>query len=129
MADDEPTAEDLLAMAQHPLAAVWRAGSDAATSPDFRDANGELNEAAYVRYALNVMRRVHREVVAAAESQGRTAGYAEAVRALRNDHEFWTFMEGHRHGEDMVEVANNPNGIAAEYLEASAAIPEESTDG
>lgn len=59
--------------------------SSAATSPDFRDADGELNEAAYVRYALNVMRRVHAEVAAAAESRGRTAGYTEAVANTRDE--------------------------------------------
>lgn len=58
----EPTEVDVIAMAEHPLIAVWQAGVSAATSEDFLDADGELNEAMYVRYALNVMRRVESEI-------------------------------------------------------------------
>lgn len=35
---DEPTEADVIAMADHPLIAVWQAGVSAATSPDFREA-------------------------------------------------------------------------------------------
>lgn len=65
--------------------------------------------------------------VAAAESRGRAAGYAEAIADLRDEHEFWTFMETHPLGEDAVEVANNPGRVCADYLEsiASRATTEE----
>jgi hypothetical protein len=61
---DQPTEADVIAMADHPLVAVWQAGVSAATSPDFRDDDDELDEARYVRYALNVMRRTHAQVEA-----------------------------------------------------------------
>jgi hypothetical protein len=50
-------------------------------------------------------------------------GTAEAVKeevldALRDDDRFWRFMEKHALGEDAAEVAVNPNGVCADYLEA-----------
>lgn len=60
----DPSDADVIAMSQHPLHAVWCAGGDASNSPDFRDPDGVLDEAAYVRYGLNVMRRVYADVEA-----------------------------------------------------------------
>lgn len=37
------------------LRSVWRAAVDAVTSKDFRNADGELNEDAYLRYQRNVI--------------------------------------------------------------------------
>lgn len=95
----EPSEADVIAMADHPLIAVWQAGVSAATSLDFRDADDELNEAMYVRYALNVMRRVHAEV----EAQVR-AKVAEEIRQHAQDEirlqSSWLW---HRLGESLLE--------------------------
>jgi len=87
--EDEPTEADVIAVADHPLTAVWQAGVSAATSPDFRDADGELNEAMYVRYALNVMRRVHAQVEAQVRAQ-----VALEIRLAHGDNIRVLFGEG-----------------------------------
>lgn len=61
--DDQDVAE----LATHPLADVWNAAISVSTSQDFRTANGELNEDAYLRYMRNVFTRVHAEVLAQAD--------------------------------------------------------------
>ena len=43
-------------------------------------------------------------------------GLAAAIAALRSE-AFWEWFASHRYSEDMVEVANHFNEIAAEYLE------------
>lgn len=66
----EPTDADVEAMATHPLIEVWQAGVGS-TGRDFKG-----NEAMVVRYALNVMRRVHgavrAQVVSELEAPGST---------------------------------------------------------
>lgn len=74
--DAEALEPDVIALANHPLHDVWAAGGDASTSRDFRDKEGELDETAYVRYGLNVMRRTW----AAVEAQVRAKVAAE-IRA------------------------------------------------
>jgi hypothetical protein len=96
----EPTEADVIAMAEHPLIAVWQAGVSAATSEDFYDADGELNEAMYVRYALNVMRPVESEV------------RAKVAAEIRQKSLTWCM-----------------DGIGRHLVENCAKIAEGSTDG
>lgn len=63
--------------------------------------------------------------IAAAESRG----YAKAIAKLRDEDAFWSFMESHPLGEDMVEVANNPGRVCADFLEASSPSTEEPNHG
>lgn len=97
----EPTEADVIAMADHPLVAVWQAGVSAATSPDFRDADAELNEAMYVRYALNVMRRTF----AAVEAQVRAKVAAEirAAVAIADEGDVTDWQRGYRSCAQRVE--------------------------
>jgi len=41
---------------------VWCAASDFLSSPDFRDADGELDEVALIRYKTNVIRKAREEL-------------------------------------------------------------------
>ena len=60
-----------------------------------------------------------RDALAAAKAEARAEQRAADIAALRDEVAFWTFMETHPFGDDMIKVADNPNRVSADYLEAT----------
>jgi hypothetical protein len=86
-AADAPECDDELAalMALHPLDAVWNAAVDVVTSPDFRGADGELDDVMYLRKKRRVMDAALAVITAAVDASVSGAHAVAARGAMGKD--------------------------------------------